>query len=1291
MPGPCESAYTEPAMASAPNPFEAAPRAFISYARSDGEAFATALRERLEAEHPEITLWQDRTRMRGGVGWWKQITDALDNVQFLVLVITPAAIRSTVARQEWRYARQQGVRVCPVMAAPPDELPIDELPAWMRKAHFYDLDAEWATFTGFLLSAGRADRVPFMAPDLPGSYVVRQTELDALLDGLAVDSEDHAETVVAALHGAGGFGKTTIAAALCHDDRVITAYDDGILWVSLGETPDVRAQLTKLYAALTGDRPAFVDTDEASIHLADRLDQKNCLLVVDDVWDTNHLRPFMRGARQCARLTTTRYLNIAMDVGARQIPVSQMSTDESAHLLTSQVEMQDTYLDRVRHLPGRMGQWPLLLKLAAGQLKSRVARGDSLKGALDFLDRAVEKRGPIAFDKSNPTERHDAITSTVQASLGRFSDDDAQRCAQLAVFPKDQLIPLSAASALWRLDAFDTEDLAQRLDDAALVEFDLKYGGIRMHNVLQSFLASRVIDAPEVHAKLASRWLDPRGDGCDEYAWTWVGWHLLKSQSPGRLTELLFDFDRLLERLRAVDTQVVLKDIDSLDKSAETSMLRSVLLLASHGIGFDADQLATQLCGRLVRGRSERIDRLLKQAESSAPSECLALADTSLTHPGGALTGILKSHTGSIEALAMSGDGRLAVTGSTDRTVRVWDLASGRILRTLAGHREWVQAVALTADNRFVLSGSEDRTVRYWSLDDGAHQAVLRGHTLGVTGIAVAADGDSAYSVSEDGSLRRWNLRTGDSVQLFKGAYHQLRPVVLAPDDRVIFGAGDWTIIVLDERYRSVMRTLEGHEGIVTSLCLASDGNTLYSGAEDGTVRRWLLHSGECTRVMTGHRSSVDAMAFADGGQSLVTGSKDRTLRVWDLETGECTKVLEGHSGFVRCLAVADNGEHVLSGAGDHTLRRWNLRAEQPGRVRKRHDEPVLLLALSPDGGRAVSGTRHGKFMVWRNNKDGAPVADGAIDSGHGDWVRVLQMADDGRTAISGSNDTTLHVWDLADGTRQHTLTGHERAVYGVDIATDGARAVSLSRDHTFRAWNLESGHCERVLVYSGNHRFQRSATTPSALLEEIAPGPVFDTAYQPLSAWSPFACSADAGRVIYGADDCAGLWNTRTGELVEETLGDVRVVACVIDAGGSRALFGTFGGKVIGWTPGGGTQSLLAHAARIIDVTMSADGTRGVSAARDDTICTWDLVSGRREATINGPFGKVDTVMIAPDGAYAYSVYGDTLVAWSLRDARQLASVSFDHQITSLGVTPDGHRAVVGDQAGGVHFLSLG
>src|SRR5438876_5474696 len=117
-------------------------RVFISYARTDGREIANDLRTRVEAE--DIPIWQDRTGMEGGRDWWLQIVEALNHVEFMVLVMTPAALQSTMVRREWHYARQQGVCVYPVQAT--QHLDFSQLPRWMRSVHFYDLHEEWQKF-----------------------------------------------------------------------------------------------------------------------------------------------------------------------------------------------------------------------------------------------------------------------------------------------------------------------------------------------------------------------------------------------------------------------------------------------------------------------------------------------------------------------------------------------------------------------------------------------------------------------------------------------------------------------------------------------------------------------------------------------------------------------------------------------------------------------------------------------------------------------------------------------------------------------------------------------------------------------------------------------------------------------------------------------------------------------------------------------------------------------------------------------------------------------------------------
>jgi len=237
---------------SQPNPKRSG--VFISYARSDGSEFAHRLRQQLEQQN--IRLWQDRVGMEGGRDWWLQITETLDNVSFLLLVVTPNALKSDIVRKEWRYARQQGVCVYPIQGSP--DIDYNSMPRWMRDAAFYDLGSveddlspEWPKFLNDLNKTPDLRRVPFMVEDL-GVFIERPGQFERLIKLLLDEKREEPNAITAALQGAGGYGKTTLAKALCHDERILDAFDDGILWVTLGENPGDRKSVRSSWAGETG-------------------------------------------------------------------------------------------------------------------------------------------------------------------------------------------------------------------------------------------------------------------------------------------------------------------------------------------------------------------------------------------------------------------------------------------------------------------------------------------------------------------------------------------------------------------------------------------------------------------------------------------------------------------------------------------------------------------------------------------------------------------------------------------------------------------------------------------------------------------------------------------------------------------------------------------------------------------------------------------------------------------------------------------------------------------------------
>jgi hypothetical protein len=533
-------------------PLAIKPRVFISYSRKDGEAFAKNLRANLEAKN--IPLWQDRVGMEGGRDWWLQIVEALDMVGFMVLVMTPKAMESDIIRKEWRYARQKGVCVYPVKGAADAQLDYTSLPRWMRSTQFYDLEFEWDKFINDLNTRCQESRVPFMVDDLPENFVQRPKEFNALIDQLLDVEREEPIAIATALRGAGGFGKTTLAMALCHDERVQEAYDDGILWVTLGEQPgDLTEKIKNLIEILSGERPGFTDKDTAGTHLSELVADRDILIVIDDAWDNSHVQPFLRGGPRCSYLITTRDSD-TLPVGSKQNILDAMQANEAQSLLG--YELPTTEKVELQKLAQRLGKWPLVLKLANAHLAERVVnRGQNLSSAIAYANKKYDKYGITAFDVRYAKDRHKAVEATISISLEILDEKENQRFAELAIFPEDIDIPLVTVEKLWKhayFEDIETEDLCELLFRLSLLQhFDPNTREIRLHDVIRKYLRKKYKDQL---ADMNDRFLMAFGiDNWTDlplnetYLWKHLSYHLIQcSESETKVYRMLLaNFERI--------------------------------------------------------------------------------------------------------------------------------------------------------------------------------------------------------------------------------------------------------------------------------------------------------------------------------------------------------------------------------------------------------------------------------------------------------------------------------------------------------------------------------------------------------------------------------------------------------------------------------------------------------------------------------------------------------------------------------------------------------------------------
>lgn len=302
-------------------------------------------------------------------------------------------------------------------------------------------------------------------------------------------------------------------------------------------------------------------------------------------------------------------------------------------------------------------------------------------------------------------------------------------------------------------------------------------------------------------------------------------------------------------------------------------------------------------------------------------------------------------HETGVLAVAFAPDGRHALSGSMDNTVRLLDLGTGKVVRTFSGHDGNVHAVAFSPDGRRILSGSFDHTVRLWDAASGRPVHILDAHLDAVHDIAFGPDGKRALSGSSDNTVIHWDLKRGELI-----------------------------------------RSFEHHTGDVYAVAYSGNGRYALSGSLDHRVMLWDLGDGALVAKFKAHEGGVHVVAFSPDGRRFATGGKDGRIRIWDTATQQRLREypLGSENDIVTSLAFSPDGQWLLTTAFDHFEGESEISlVNVEGRGRRVMHEVVLAhilnrgnrihpdadlitsVAFSPDGHWALGGTMDGVLLLW--------------------------------------------------------------------------------------------------------------------------------------------------------------------------------------------------------------------------------------------------------------------------------------------------------------------------------------
>ncbi len=289
----------------------------------------------------------------------------------------------------------------------------------------------------------------------------------------------------------------------------------------------------------------------------------------------------------------------------------------------------------------------------------------------------------------------------------------------------------------------------------------------------------------------------------------------------------------------------------------------------------------------------------------------------------------LSGHLDEAWSVAFSPDGRTLASGSDDTekddTMKLWDAATGRLLKGWRADPGTVAALAFSPDGRTLASAtlSRSKNLRLWDVATGRLLATLDGHTDQVRSVAFSPDGTRLASAGSDRTIRLWDAVTGNPLATFSGHTDQVRGVAFSPDGHTLASASNDRTVRLWEvatgRARRVFRSLKK----CAAIAFAPDGSILASADEGGDIMLWNSTTGESRTPIHSDLEQLFTLAFSPDGRTLAAAGSSRVIRIWDVVTAQELLTLPGHVAQINALVFSPDGRTLASCSHDGAVKLW--------------------------------------------------------------------------------------------------------------------------------------------------------------------------------------------------------------------------------------------------------------------------------------------------------------------------------------------------------------------------------